>query len=165
MLGRFRSLLVPVDLSRQSYHQLQVARAISEALNVPMIALHVVEPVRSPLAAKLHLTGIDLERKTRAEDMLEELLATVPRRLHPESLVVYGDPAEEIAKLSRDRQAGLVVIGLHGSPMLGPRMGSVTYRVLCLSSAVVLAIPPEKAAVGGASATENRRTGVPGVTV
>ena len=163
--GLVKRTLVPVDLSRQSYHQLQVARAISEALNVPMIALHVVEPVRSPLAAKLHLTGIDLERKTRAEDMLEELLATVPRRLHPESLVVYGDPAEEIAKLSRDRQAGLVVIGLHGSPMLGPRIGSVTYRVLCLSSAVVLAIPPEKAAVGGASATENRRTGVPGVTV
>jgi len=153
--------LVPLDLSPQSHPQLQVARAISEALNVPIIALHVVEPIRSPLAAKLHLTGIDLERKTRAEDALEELLATVPRRLHPESLVLYGDPAEEIAKLVRDRQAGLVVIGLHGSPMLGPRMGSVTYRVLCLASAVVLAIPPEKAAVAGAPATENRRAGLP----
>ena len=140
----FTRMLVPLDLTAQSARQVHVARAISEALALPMIAVHVVEPVRSPLAAKLHMTHIDLERKTRAEDAMEELVATVPRHLQPESLVVYGDPAEEIAKLARDRQAGLVVIGLHGSPMLGPRMGSVTYRVLCLAPAVVLAIPPEK---------------------
>ena len=135
-------MLVPLDLSPQSVRQVQVAKAISEALTLPFIALHVVEPVRSPLAAKLQMTHIDLERKTRAEEALEEILATVPPHLHPEALVVYGDPAEEIAKLARDRLAGLVVIGLHGSPMLGPRMGSVTYRVLCLAPAMVLAIPP-----------------------
>jgi len=114
---------------------------------VPFIATHVVEPVRSPLAAKLHLPSIELERKTRAEDALGELLAAVPRNLHPEALVGYGDPAEEIAKIARDRQAGLIVVGLHGSPMLGPRMGSVTYRILCLAPALVLALPPTAAAV------------------
>jgi len=137
-----RRMLVPVDLSRESVRQVQVARAVSEALHLPFIALHVVEPVRSLLAAKLHLAHVELERMTRAEDAMEEILATVPRQLHPESLVTYGDPAEEIVKCARDRQAGLIVIGLHGSPMLGPRMGSVTYRVLCLASSVVLAIPP-----------------------
>ena len=135
-------MLVPLDLSGASLRQMQVARAISETLNVPLIAIHVVEPVRSPLAAKLHKAHIEHERKTRAEDRLQELLAAVPRKLNPESLVAYGDPAEEIAKLARDRQAGLVVIGLHGSPMLGPRMGSVTYRVLCLAPTLVLALPP-----------------------
>jgi hypothetical protein len=70
------------------------------------------------------------------------LLSVVPPHLHPEGLVAYGDPAEEIAKLRRDRQAGLIVIGLHASPLLGPRMGSVTYRVLCLVPALVLALPP-----------------------
>jgi nucleotide-binding universal stress UspA family protein len=107
-----------------------------------MIVSYVVEPIRSPLAAKLQLTSIELERRTRAEDSLGELIATLPRRLHPEALVAYGDPAEEISKLARDRQAGLIVIGLHGSPILGPRMGSVTYRVLCLAPALVLALPP-----------------------
>jgi universal stress protein A len=140
-----RRMLVPVDLSKESVRQLQVARGLSEALHLPFIALHVVEPVRSLLAAKLHLAHVELERKTRAEDALEEILATVPRQLHPESLVTYGDPAEEIVKCARDRQAGLIIIGLHGSPLLGPRMGSVTYRVLCLASSVVLAIPPARA--------------------
>lgn len=147
-----RRMLVPIDLSRESMYQVQVARALSEALKLPLIALHVVEPIRSPLAAKWLNPHIELERKTRAEDAMEELLATLPRQLHPESLVAYGDPAEEIAKLARDRQTGLIVIGLHGSPMLGPRMGSVTYRVLCLAHALILALPPSTMS-GGAHVT------------
>ena len=140
-------ILVPVDLTPTSLHQIQVARGLSEALHVPLIATHVLEPVRSPLAEKLHLPSIEVERKARAEKALGELLATVPQQLHPEALVAYGDPAEEIAKIARDRQAGLIVVGLHGSPMLGPRMGSVTYRILCLAPALVLALPPEAAAM------------------
>ena len=139
MVGR---ILVPVDLTPASLLQVRIARALSEALNVPLIATHVVEPVRSPLAAKLHLPNIDLERRTRAEDALNEMLATVPGHLHPEALVAFGDPAEEISKVARDRKAGLLVVGLHGSPVTGPRMGSVTYRVLCLTHTLVLALPP-----------------------
>jgi nucleotide-binding universal stress UspA family protein len=133
-----------------------MGRAISEALNVPMVATYVVEPVRSPLAARLHLPSIDLERRTRAEDALDELLATVPRQLHPEALVVYGDPAEEVAKIARDRRAGLIVIGLHGSPLLGPHMGSVTYRVLSLTSVLVLALPPQPGEKSPGSLNEAR---------
>ena len=38
----------------------------------------------------------------------------------------------------------MIVMGLHGSPLLGPRMGSVTYRMLCISPALVLALPPPR---------------------
>lgn len=149
-------VLVPVDLTPASLHQVQIARGLAEALTVPLIVTFVVEPIRSPLAAKIHLTGIEMERRTRAEDALNELLATVPRRMHPEALVAYGDPAEEIAKIARDRQAGLIVIGLHGSPMLGPRMGSVTYRVLCLAPALVLALPPTPVGAPPEAATQSQ---------
>ncbi len=33
-------------------------------------------------------------------------------------------------------------MGLHGAVGTGPRLGSVTYRVLCQSDALVLALPP-----------------------
>jgi nucleotide-binding universal stress UspA family protein len=134
-------ILVPVDLTKASLYHVQVARGLSEVLRVPLVVTYVVEPVRSPLATQLHLPSIDLERRTRAEDALGGIVATVPRQLRPEMLVAYGDPAEEIAKIARDRRAGLVVIGLHGSHALGPRMGSVTFRVLCLTPALVLALP------------------------
>ncbi len=150
-------VLVPVDLTEASLHQVQIGRGIAEALAVPLIVTFVVEPIRSPLAAKIHLTGIELERRTRAEDALNELLATVPRRRHPEALVAFGDPAEEIAKIARDRQAGLIVLGLHGSPLLGPRMGSVTYRVLCLAPALVLALPPAPVPARPGKTTETRK--------
>lgn len=144
--GVVRHVLAPVDLSDASMHQVQSARAVAQALDVPLILAHVIEPIRSRFAARLHMPGLETERRGLAEDALDELLATLPRRLHPEAVLAYGDPAEEIVKLARDRHAGLIVMGLHGSPLLGPRMGSVTYRVLCMSPGLVLAVPPAKAA-------------------
>jgi nucleotide-binding universal stress UspA family protein len=139
LLGR---IVVPVDLSTASLHQTQIAKGLAEALNLSLVLVHVIEPVKSHLLSRLHMPGLDSSRRVVAEEGLDELIATVPRRLRPEALIVVGDPAEETAKVVRDRKAGLVVVGLHGSPLLGPRMGSVTYRLLCLSPALVLALPP-----------------------
>jgi nucleotide-binding universal stress UspA family protein len=140
-----RRIMVPVDLTGASLHQVQIARGLAEALSLPLILVNVVEPLKTRLAARLNLAGVEADRRAVAEDGLNELLTTLPRRIHPEGLVAYGDPAEEVAKVARDRQAGLIVMGLHGSPLLGPRMGSVTYRLLCLSQAMVLALPPSHA--------------------
>ena len=139
LLGR---VIAPVDLSLASAHQVQVAGGIAEALSVPLILVHVVEPLKSRLAARLHGSSIESNRRSLAEDQLNDLLSSLPRGLHPEALVAYGDPAEEVSKVAHDRQAGLIVMGLHGSPLLGPRMGSVTYRILCLAHTLVLALPP-----------------------
>ncbi len=144
--ARVGRILVPVDLTPASLPQAQVGRALAETLGLPLILVHVVEPLRSRLAARLHLVGIEADRRAVAEDGLNELADTLGYTPRPEALVAYGEPAEELAKVARDRHAGLIVMGLHGSPLLGPRMGSVTYRLLCLSSALVLALPPAGAA-------------------
>jgi len=139
LIGR---IVVPVDLSPASIHQTEVARAVAERLKVPLLLVHVIEPVRSMLLSRLHLAGLDASRRAVAEEGLEGLMATLPPELRQEALVAFGDPAEETAKVVRDRRAGLVVVGLHGSPVTGPRMGSVTYRMLCLTPTLVLALPP-----------------------
>ena len=161
LIGR---IVVPVDLSPASRHQTQIAHGLAEALGVPMILVHVIEPLKRRLAARLHVAGIEADRRAVAEDGLSELMATVPPRVHREALVVYGDPAEELAKVARDRHAGLVLMGLHGSPLLGPRMGSVTYRMMCLFPALVLALPPKHVEPShpepvtiGAAAVDGRR--------
>jgi nucleotide-binding universal stress UspA family protein len=142
LLGR---VIVPVDLTPASRPQLEAARKIAEILGLPLIAVHVIEPVKSRLAAKLHGGTVESSRRALVEERLNELLGNAAEKIQAEALVAYGDPAEEIAKVARDRQAGFIVMGLHGSPVTGPRMGSVTYRLLCLSSAVVLALPPKPA--------------------
>ena len=137
-----RRVLVPVDLSAATPHQLRVARGVAEALAVPILILHVVEPVRATVSASARLPKVEAERRYRAEQNLERALEGMPAGLKPEGLIAYGEPAEEIAKFASDREAGLIVMGLHSSPVLGPRMGSVTYRVLCLAHRLVLALPP-----------------------
>ena len=137
-------IVVPVDLSATSHHQTHVAAELARTLDVPLLLVHVIEPVKSRIAFRLNRRGLDADQRSVAEDGLSELLATIPRRLRPEALVAYGDPAEEAAKVVNDRHAGLVVMNLHSSPAVGPRMGSVTYRMLCLSQALMLAIPPKR---------------------
>lgn len=137
-----RRVLAPVDLSAATARQVRIARALAEAMSLPLLLAHVVEPARFPVPAQRHLPSADAERRARADQALEELIGTIPPRLMPEGLVVYGDPAEEIVKVARERKAGLIVMGLHASAPIGPRMGSVTYRVLCLTPTLVLALPP-----------------------
>ncbi len=149
-LGRLvRRVLVPVDLTDASEHQVLAARSVAEAFHVPLLLLHVVEPVRMMIAAQPRQPKIDAERRYRAERQLDAAAARLPAALKPETLVAFGEPAEEIAKVAGDREAGLIVMGLHSSPLLGPRMGSVTYRVLCLAHRPVLALPPQPVASAG----------------
>jgi nucleotide-binding universal stress UspA family protein len=142
-----RRVLVPVDLSSATARQVQVARGLAAALDVPVLLAHVIEPARFPSATPAPLPSVNAERRARADQALEALISTLPSQLKPEGLVAYGDPAEEIAKIVRERDAGLIVIGLHSPSHAGPRMGSVTYRILCLTATLVLALPP-----GGAAA-------------
>lgn len=140
-------VMVPVDLTAATAHQLRIARGLAEALDVPILVLHVVEPVRATVSAAPRLPRVEAERRYRAEQDLKRAIEDMPARLKPEALIAYGEPAEEIAKFTTDRDAGIVVMGLHSSPVLGPRMGSVTYRVLCLAHRLVLALPPLPSAV------------------
>lgn len=134
-------VLAPVDLSPASERQVSVACGIASALSAPLVIAHAIEPVFIPPALSAVAVGIDAERRVACEEALAQLAAG-QSGCGIEPLVVSGDPADEIVKLARVRAAGLIVIGLHSGGPLGPRMGSVTYRVLCQARSLVLALPP-----------------------
>jgi nucleotide-binding universal stress UspA family protein len=145
-IGReIHAVVAPVDLTAASSYQLTVASGIASALSVPLIAVHVVEPVFLPRRVRAVIAGSDLERRAESEARLRDLISAAASQAKVEVLVVTGDPSEEIVKIAQSRRARLIVMGLHSSELLGPRMGSVTYRVLSLSDALVLALPPSKA--------------------
>jgi hypothetical protein len=56
--------------------------------------------------------------------------------------LAVGDAATEIARVAREREVDLIVMGLHSSETRPHHMGHVTYGVLCASPVVVLAWPP-----------------------
>lgn len=136
-----RRVVVPVEPAGSADRVLHIVRGISATLNASVLLVHVVEPLRAIVGAQ-RLPGIEQERRARAESRIEALAGGIAWPSAPEALVAYGEPAEELAKIARDRDAGLIVMGLHTSPLLAPRVGSVTYRVLCLAHTLVLAVPP-----------------------
>jgi nucleotide-binding universal stress UspA family protein len=138
-------IITPVDLTAASVHQLTVAAGLAEALSVPLIVPHVLEPIFVPYSVRLIMPGRDVARRTDAEETIARMTASIAARVHVEPIVVMGDPSEEIITLVEARRSNLLVMGLHSSGLLGPRMGSVTYRVLCRTRALVLALPPRMA--------------------
>ena len=135
-------VLAPLDFMGATSFQLNVARAIADALGTTLILSHVVEPLWFPTAVQPQLAITDNERRHRAEQFLIDAAKPTQPERRIELLTAFGDPAEEIAKIASDRGVGVIVMGLHASPRSGPRMGSVTYRVLCLAPTLVLALPP-----------------------
>ena len=142
MAAEIRRVLVPVDLVTPPTRQVRVASSIAAALGTPLLLLHVLEPLRTPVPVQMPLPNVDVERRAQADHTLGEVAATIGSGVKVEALTAFGDSAEEIAKIASDRQVGLLVMGLHASPLTGARMGSVTYRVLCLAHTLVLALPP-----------------------
>ena len=138
-------VIAPVDLSEASPRQTRIAARVADGLGVPLLLAHVLEPMYMPPRVKLAIPNLERDRRAAAERQLRELLDACELRSSVETLVLTGDASEEIAGVAEARQAGLIVMGLHSSGLLGRRMGSVTYRVLCLTHALVLALPPTTA--------------------
>jgi nucleotide-binding universal stress UspA family protein len=142
MAGHVRHVLAPVDLTEASAHQLKVAGGIAAGLGTPLILAHVLESINVPPRVGQAMLAVHRVRRANAEAGLFRLAESSHIQPPVEPIVLNGDPAEEIAKLADTRGVGLIVMGLHSSGLLGPRMGSVTYRVLCLTRSLVLALPP-----------------------
>jgi len=139
-----RRILVPVDITIAGSMEQTVegARQIGLILGAQILLVHVVEPVRAMVPGHAFAANVDNERRDQAEQRLQAFVEKLPDEPRVEPLVVFGEPAEEVAKIATDRQAALVVMGLHASAVAGARMGSVTYRVLSVTHGLVLALPP-----------------------
>ncbi len=137
-----RCVLAPVDLTEASSRQAAVAAQIAQALAVPLLMAHVLEPVMLPTRLRSSEKDIDASRRGAVQNRLQEMAASAARSVKTETLVVSGDPADEIVKLADAHHANLIVMALRSSGTSGPRIGSVAYRVLALTHKLVLAVAP-----------------------
>jgi nucleotide-binding universal stress UspA family protein len=139
---RFGGVLAPVDLTPFSHRQIAVAHGIAQALQSRLTIAHIIEPqLALEQSEAAHWCAGD-QRKRRAFDALKAFVLPSAPVLRPNLVIAVGNPAEEIARLARERHVGVIVMGLHSSQVFGPRVGSVTYRVLGQTRVAVLALPP-----------------------
>jgi nucleotide-binding universal stress UspA family protein len=136
-------VLAASDLSEASVHAIRLAARFAKAYDVPLLLAHVVEAVAVAPQWRSYVQETDDVRVAAARERLEQFAQQICSG--PCDITVsLGRPDDTIASIAEERNAGLIMMGLGGGPgYLVPRPGSIAYRVLCVSSAPVLVVPPE----------------------
>jgi nucleotide-binding universal stress UspA family protein len=140
-----RTILCAVSMMETSYVVARFAAELALQHNARLILQHVIRPQERAEV----LAG-------RAFDQIEaDLLSLVPlelrERITVQTIVVPGDPTEELLYQSRAQQADLIVLGAQGaSAFAAITRHGVVYKVLAHSHSPVITLSPVVLAECGA---------------
>jgi nucleotide-binding universal stress UspA family protein len=142
-------VIAPIDLAGEWQSDATRAATIAGELDAELLLVHVLAAVQTP--PWLRSTGPSSERRRieKARAALERVrMKLFSRQRHPiTTIVLVGEPAYEVARLTKERES-LVVMSLRGTAgVWGLRRGAVAYRVLTRASTPVLALPRRR--IGG----------------
>jgi nucleotide-binding universal stress UspA family protein len=144
-----RSIVAAIDPAPGARDLLRYAARVAEVLAVPILLVHVVPQVHAPARWQSALEAEDRIARARALRQLQALASEAIPREHVDAVVEVGQPADGIAAIAAERDAGLIILGLKsGTGLLAPRPGSIAYRVLGLAKVPVLVVPPRLAETG-----------------
>jgi nucleotide-binding universal stress UspA family protein len=142
-------VIAPLDLTGVWQSDAMRAANVATAFGAELLLVHVLAPIQAPPWLGSAARGTDRQGAERARAALDRMGTKLSSNLEISSRVMTGNPADEIAKLTKGSST-LVVMSLHGGAgVLGARRGSIAYRVLTHSSTPVLALPRRRA--GGRS--------------
>jgi nucleotide-binding universal stress UspA family protein len=129
-------ILVPVVLTDTSRHVMHQAAWLARRFHAETILLHVVPPLSYPAGALEsgdEITARDLHARIvqRAQKDLDRALPPEFDGIAVTRVLLRGDPAQEIVKTARDRNADLIVMSTHGhGAFYRMLLGSDTAKVL-----------------------------------
>lgn len=133
------TVLLAMDFSDSSELALRCALAQTQALNGKLLIAYVL-PIRIADGEGMLHAGVDAEDRSAVEERLQQI--TPPGFDGPvEHLLLEGDPAEVLVRLSEERQVELIVMGTHGRTGLARLlMGSVAEQVVRRAPCPVLVV-------------------------
>lgn len=126
-----QTILAPIDLEGTGRREIQQVIQAALGLGGKTLFLHVVKPADVP-------TWLNQQRVTAALQRMRELLG---RSARTPFRVVVGDPVDQIERTSTQERVEAIVMTLKRHGLLGPRRGSISYRVVSSGVAPVLALP------------------------
>jgi len=146
METQIKSILVPTDFSESSENALNVGIAIAGRHGADIILLHVIERFAHLQPSEVFLPEIQLmpDINYMIEYRLKEFSESIMKKtgIKVKSIVLNGQPFEQICKLAFEEKISLIVIGTHGtSGVRGLFMGSEAYRIVKNAPCPVLTIP------------------------
>jgi nucleotide-binding universal stress UspA family protein len=148
-LPQVRQILFPTDFSGCANYALPYATAIARATGATIVCLHVVEPIvpavgYTGLAEPMPIADITDQLEDSAERELPKLAECEEcAELKIEEVIVHGDPAAEIVRVSDERKVDLIVISSHGRTGFGRMIfGSTAEAVVRHAHCPVLVVKP-----------------------
>jgi nucleotide-binding universal stress UspA family protein len=140
-------VLAATDFSDTSAGALRWAADLAQEIERPLLIVHVIESIAVAPQWQPYLGEADEARLADARAQLQRLATQFAGAVECDSFTEIGSPAESIASIADQRRASVIVMGLASSQgPLGPRPGSIAYRVLSLAKAPVLVVPPQLSA-------------------
>ena len=148
-----RTILCAVSFIESSYIVASFAAEIAIQHNARLILQHVIRPQDRAEVLAGHTI----------EEIESDLLCLIPTELREQvsiqTIVVPGDPTEELLYQSRAQQADLIVLGAHGaSAFAAIARHGVVYKVLAHTHCPVITLSPAVLAESGAKVVNEHRT-------
>jgi len=146
-----RTILSAVSLIDSSYIVASFAAELALQHNARLVLQHVIRPQdRAEILAGRTVEEIEA-------DLLHLIPTELREQISVQTIVVPGDPTEELLYQSRAQQADLIVLGAHGaSAFAAITRHGVVYKVLAHSNCPVITLSPAVLAQSGVKhATEH----------
>ncbi|SDD93220.1 Nucleotide-binding universal stress protein, UspA family [Paenibacillus sp. CF095] len=137
-----KHILVAVDGSEHAHKALEQALILAEDMKQPASLL--IVHVNPTISINEPALGVDLEARIAEEG--QHIIEPVTRQLSGrdvayETLLIAGDPVNEICRVARERDCRMIVMGTGGKGMLAEMIvGSVSHGVLKHADCPVLTV-------------------------
>ena len=163
MIPKIKKILYATDLSENARYAFGYAVSIAHRHNAKITVLHVVEELSSfahtmveDIVGKDKLTALRKEKeahvigsiKDRLDEFCQQAKSEAPQCpfIVENTIVVTGQPVDEIIHHAVEIDADMILMGSHGHGMLADvTMGSTSRRVLrrCSRPVLVVGLPEE----------------------
>jgi nucleotide-binding universal stress UspA family protein len=145
MALRIQSIMVAVDGSGSSSRAIDVAAALAKLENAALVIVSVAGP--SPAATRREFQRIEHSAADPSETVSQAVLMDAQQRagwadVRAKTIMLWGDPAEEVIKAVVSEKADALVVGRRGhSQLAGLLLGSVSQKLVSLSPCMVTVVP------------------------
>ena len=141
VLPRIKTILVPIDGSKNSISGLVEAIRIARAVRAKITVLHVIPGIPSiPITDTMYDYRQNMKKQAR-EFFLEARKTALKYKTSLAEKVIFGSPQEEIVDHANDRKYDLIVMGARGlSSVKQVFLGSVSNAIIHKSKTPVLIV-------------------------
>jgi universal stress protein A len=132
MIQLFRKVLCPIDFSEAALVALDLAMKIAQQNDANLLLLNVA-PLQAGTAGfqPVPMDPYLFHEKDRREQLVNLGRERIPAAVRYETLVMSGDPAEQVLNSARGLDIDLIVMGTHGRKGLSHLvLGSVAEQVV-----------------------------------